>query len=81
VVVVLLTLTGLVPVEKLSGARGYVIIAIFVVAAVLTPPDPLSQIMMAVPMWLLYEAGVVLARILHRSSGKTDAAKDGGETA
>ncbi len=43
VVVVLLTLTGLVTVEKLAEPRGYVIIGIFVVAAVLTPPDPLSQ--------------------------------------
>jgi sec-independent protein translocase protein TatC len=66
VVVVLLTLTGLVPVEKLSSARGYVVIAIFVVAAVLTPPDPLSQILMAVPMWLLYEAGVLMARLMAR---------------
>ena len=73
VVVVLLTLTGLVTVEKLSAARGYVIIGIFVAAAVLTPPDPLSQILMAIPMWLLYEGGLVMARILKRSS---DAAKD-----
>lgn len=66
IVVVLLTLTGLVTVEKLAESRGYVIIGIFVVAAVLTPPDVLSQIMMAVPMWLLYEAGVIFARILNR---------------
>jgi sec-independent protein translocase protein TatC len=80
VIVVLLTLTGLVPVEKLSGARGYVVIAIFVVAAILTPPDPLSQIMMAIPMWLLYEAGVIFARILNRKRS-ADTTKDGEETA
>jgi sec-independent protein translocase protein TatC len=73
VVVVLLTLTGIVPVEKLSGARGYVVIAIFVVAAVLTPPDPLSQILMAVPMWLLYESGVLMAKVLARSRAKEEA--------
>jgi sec-independent protein translocase protein TatC len=78
VVVVLLSLTGLVTVEKLGQARGYVIIGIFVVAAVLTPPDPLSQILMAVPMWLLYEGGVVMARVLARSSAN-DAS--GGATA
>jgi sec-independent protein translocase protein TatC len=66
VVVVLLTLTGLVKVEKLSSARGYVVIGIFVVAAVLTPPDPMSQLLMAIPMWLLYEAGVLAARVLNR---------------
>jgi len=73
VVVVLLTLTGLVTVEKLSNARGYVVIGIFVVAAILTPPDMgLSQISMAVPMWLLYEGGVVMARLLNRNRGRSD---------
>jgi sec-independent protein translocase protein TatC len=66
VVVMLLTLTGLVSVEKLAEWRGYIVIGIFVVAAVLTPPDPLSQISMAVPMWLLFEAGLIFSRILNR---------------
>ncbi len=72
IVVVLLTLTGMVTVEKLSSARGYVIIGIFVLAAFLTPPDPLSQTLMAIPMWLLYEAGVIMARILNRGRKKDD---------
>lgn len=66
VVVVLLAVTGMVSVQKLSAARGYVIIGIFVMAAILTPPDPLSQILMAIPMWLLYEAGIIMARVLRR---------------
>jgi sec-independent protein translocase protein TatC len=66
VVVLLLVFTGLVTVEKLTAARGYVIIGVFVVAAVLTPPDPVSQISMAIPMWLLYELGLVMARMLSR---------------
>jgi sec-independent protein translocase protein TatC len=66
VVVVLLTLTGLVTVEKLAASRGYVIIGIFVLAAVLTPPDVLSQLMMAGPMWLLFEAGLLFSRLLNR---------------
>ncbi len=49
VAVVLLALTGIVSVEKLTRPRGYVIIGIFVVAAILTPPDPISQTLMAVP--------------------------------
>lgn len=73
VVVVLLTLTGLLSVQKLTAARGYVIIGIFVAAAVLTPPDPLSQIMMAIPMWVLYEAGLLLARMLARKDTKDTA--------
>jgi sec-independent protein translocase protein TatC len=66
VVVVLLVITGLVPLEKFAGARGYVVIGIFVAAAILTPPDPVSQLLMAVPMWLLYESGVLMARIMVR---------------
>lgn len=64
VAVVLLALTGIISVEKLTKARGYVIIGIFVVAAILTPPDPISQTLMAVPMWLLYELGLIMARVM-----------------
>jgi sec-independent protein translocase protein TatC len=44
--------------------RGYVLIGIFVIAAILTPPDALSQCMMAIPMYALYEGGILMARIL-----------------
>jgi sec-independent protein translocase protein TatC len=66
VAVVLLVLTGLVKVEKLSANRGYVIIGIFVVAAFLTPPDAISQSIMAIPMYLLYEGGLVMARVMQK---------------
>jgi sec-independent protein translocase protein TatC len=66
VAVVLLVLTGLVKVESLGRNRGYVIIGIFVVAAILTPPDAISQTIMALPMWLLYEGGLVMARIMQK---------------
>jgi len=64
IAVVLLVITGIVSLEKLSGARGYVLIGIFVVAAILTPPDAISQTTMAVPMYLLYEGGMLMARVL-----------------
>lgn len=80
VVVVLLAVTGLVSVEKLRAARGYVVIGVFVVAAVITPPDPISQIMMAIPMWLLYEAGLVMANILRRRSAAEAESKQGSGT-
>ena len=64
VAVVLLVITGLVNVDTLGKNRGYVIIGIFVVAAFLTPPDAISQTIMAVPMYLLYEGGLVMARIM-----------------
>ena len=64
IVVVVLVRMGLVSVEKLKEARPYVIVGAFVVAAVVTPPDVLSQFMLAVPMCVLYEAGLFLARFI-----------------
>jgi sec-independent protein translocase protein TatC len=64
IVVIVLVRMGLVTVEKLRAARPYVVVGAFVVAAVVTPPDVLSQFMLAVPMCLLYEAGVFLARFI-----------------
>jgi sec-independent protein translocase protein TatC len=62
VVVVVLVMTGLVTVEQLREWRGYVVVAIFVVAAIVTPPDVVSQIALAIPMCLLYEIGLLVAQ-------------------
>jgi sec-independent protein translocase protein TatC len=64
VATVLLASTGLVKVETMTKNRGYVILGIFIIAAFLTPADAISQSMMAVPMWLLYEIGVILSRLM-----------------
>jgi len=64
IVVIVLVRMGIVSVEKLRDARPYIIVGAFVVAAVVTPPDVLSQFMLAVPMCLLYEAGLFLARFI-----------------
>lgn len=61
---VLLASTGLVRLETMTKNRGYVILGIFIVAAFLTPPDALSQSFMAVPMYILYELGIVMSRVL-----------------
>jgi len=66
VAVVLLASTGLVKVETLKKNRGYVLLGIFVVAAFLTPPDAISQSFMAVPMYILYELGILFAQYLAR---------------
>jgi sec-independent protein translocase protein TatC len=66
VATVLLVATGLVKVETLKKNRGYIMLGIFVVAAFLTPPDAISQSFMAVPMYLLYEIGILLAQFLLR---------------
>lgn len=66
VATVLLVATGLVKIEALKKNRGYIVLGIFVFAAFLTPPDAVSQSFMAVPMYLLYEIGILLAQFLTR---------------
>lgn len=67
VAVVLLVALGIVTTAKLAEVRRFVIVGAFVVAAVVTPPDVASQFMLAVPMCLLYEVGILVARMLERS--------------
>ena len=64
IVVMVLVRFGVVSLERLRDARPYVIVGSFVVAAIITPPDVLSQFLLAVPMCLLYEAGLFLARFV-----------------
>jgi sec-independent protein translocase protein TatC len=64
IVVVVLVRMGIVTIAQLKDARPYVIVGAFVVAAVVTPPDVLSQFMLAVPMCILYEAGLFFARFV-----------------
>lgn len=78
VAVVILVLLGVVSVEQLRQARPYVIIGAFVIAAVATPPDVLSQILLAVPMCLLYELGIVTARMLNRGEAARANPADAG---
>ena len=80
IVVILLVRVGLVSVEKLREARPYVIVGAFVVSAVVTPPDVLSQFMLAVPMCILYEAGIILARFVGTRAKAADAQIDPAAT-
>lgn len=63
----LLIWTGIAPVETLSRSRPYVVLACFVIGMLLTPPDVFSQTLLAVPMWLLFEAGLLFGRLVRRS--------------
>ena len=59
--------------KQLKDARGYVVVGAFVVAAVVTPPDVVSQFLLAVPLCILYEIGILVARgVKPRSEDKTD---------
>ena len=64
----------LVPIEVLSKNRPYVFLGCFVVSMFLTPPDAISQTLLALPMYTLYEAGLIFARILLRDRGDKDSA-------
>src|SRR5690606_11013165 len=75
VALVILVLLGWVTPAQLREWRGYAVVGGFIVAAVVTPPDVVSQLMLSIPMCLLYEAGIIAARLL---APKTeDAAGDG----
>ncbi|WP_219212666.1 twin-arginine translocase subunit TatC [Variovorax boronicumulans] len=78
IVVMLLVRFELVTVEKLRSFRGYFIVLAFVVAAVLTPPDVVSQLALAVPMCLLYEVGILAARyfVKHSAAPKEEEGAD-----
>lgn len=64
VIVIVLVRVGIVRLETLREWRPYVIVGAFVLGAIFTPPDVLSQIMLAVPLWLLFELGLLLARFV-----------------
>ena len=68
VALVILVLLGWVTPKQLSEWRGYAIVGIFVVAAVITPPDVISQLLLAIPMCLLYEAGIIAAKLVGRKA-------------
>jgi sec-independent protein translocase protein TatC len=72
VVVVVLARAGIVSLEQLRAARPYVIVGAFVVAAIVTPPDVLSQLLLAIPMCLLYELGLLVARFVGKPAGESD---------
>jgi len=66
IVVLVLARMGIVTIEQLVSIRPYFIVVAFVVAAIVTPPDVVSQLMLAIPMWLLFELGLMAARAFGR---------------
>jgi sec-independent protein translocase protein TatC len=76
IIVVLLVRFGIASVEQLKAARPYVIVGAFIVAAVFTPPDVLSQLLLAIPLCVLYELGIFLARFVARPKSADDAAAE-----
>ncbi len=75
VVMTLLGLAGIISSELMVKGRRYAIVAVVAVAAVVTPPDPISQLMLAVPMCLLYEISIWCVRVIELRKKKADAAE------
>jgi sec-independent protein translocase protein TatC len=69
---IVLVLTGLMTPADLAEKRPYVIVGVFVIAMFLTPPDALSQTLLAVPMWMLFEIGLLFSRLFARVFNKTE---------
>ncbi len=75
VATVLTVWTGLTTPEKLAKARPYVFLAAFVIGMLLTPPDIISQTMLAIPVYLLYELGILMSRVFRTRRGEAPAAE------
>ena len=71
VALVLLTRMGVVSAERIAGNRGYFILGAFVIAMLMTPPDPFSQVMLAVPVCLLFELGLFFARKVEKKRAES----------
>lgn len=77
VVTVVLVAIGVVTPEGLAKARGYVVVGVFFVAMLITPPDMISQTLLALPVWALYELGIVFSRMVQkRPDAESDDARD-----
>jgi len=72
VVVIVLVRVGVISIDKLKEIRPYVIVGAFVIGAIFTPPDVISQVMLALPLWFLYELGILLARFVGKSSAAAE---------
>ncbi len=72
IAVIVLVRMGFVSIEQLKSFRPYFIVGSFVIAAVVTPPDVLSQVLLAVPLCLLYEVGIIVARMIGRPAAADD---------
>ena len=79
VLMTLLARVGLATSAGMAAKRKYAVVAVFVVAAVLTPPDPVSQISLAVPIILLYEISIYMAKMVERKRAREEAAEDYAE--
>ena len=72
IITFLVVLFGISTVESLSKKRPYIIVMAFVLGMILTPPDVISQVLLAVPIWLLFEMGLLFAHLIIKNKGKAN---------
>ena len=70
IITLVVVLAGLTTVESLSRKRPYIIVFAFIIGMILTPPDVISQVLLAIPIWVLFEFGLFLAKIVTKNKGK-----------
>ncbi|MGB1262336.1 MAG: twin-arginine translocase subunit TatC [Cognaticolwellia sp.] len=76
IAIILMCWTGVTSPDSLRAKRPYIVVGAFIVGMLLTPPDIISQTMLAVPMLLLFEAGVIIASFYHRADDETDSKEE-----
>jgi len=81
VVVTLLAKAGILSTDTLTRNRRYAIVIAFIAAAILTPPDPISQIALAIPTMLLYEISILSARLVEKRRLERESQRESGEAA
>lgn len=79
IIVLVLVKMGIVEINTLTNARPYLVVAAFIIAAVITPPDVFSQLLLAIPMCLLFEVGIIIAKVTTRSPPASNTAEDDGD--
>jgi sec-independent protein translocase protein TatC len=79
IIVMLLTRFNIMTIEKLKEFRGYFVVVAFVVAAVVTPPDVISQLALAIPMCILYEVGIIASKYFIKASKAPEKAAEAAE--
>ena len=79
IAVIVLARMGIVSIEQLKKARGYFIVGAFIVAAIVTPPDVISQLALAIPMVILYEIGIIAAQVFIKHTKAPDAEADAAD--
>lgn len=77
---IVLVWTGATTPEKLADKRPYIIVGAFIIGMLLTPPDIISQTLLAIPMWLLFEAGLIASRYFLRLKQEREEAEEEGES-